>query len=238
MTMSKKEIRVNEIDLQNLKKKKRKKLLCWLAIDLSIAFIIFSLLLYKPSKYNPNTIKKSDEVSPYITKLSSEIYNKSQLNKPFEIVITLEALNEIINEADWPMESQGIMLYAPAALINPEVVTLMGTSEFQGVEFIITIELNATINEKGLINTNVSKVKIGALNITPLAKMTAKKMYSERLAAIGDIDIYSWQTKIAASLLNDEAFDPVFEVEGKKVRIEKIILETEKITAYLVPVKK
>ena len=116
--MSKKEIMVNDTDLKNLKKKKRKKLLYWLAIDLSIAFIIFALLLYRPGRYNPNMTIDSDEVSPSLTKLSSEIYNKSQLGKPFEIVITQEALNDIINEADWPLESEGILLYAPAAIIN------------------------------------------------------------------------------------------------------------------------
>ena len=53
MNMSKREISDKGIDLQNSKKKRLKKLICWLAIDLSVAFIIFALLLYKPGKYNP-----------------------------------------------------------------------------------------------------------------------------------------------------------------------------------------
>ncbi len=225
-------------DSQNRKKKKLKKLIYWLAIDLSVAFIIFALLLYKPGRYNPFSEKiEPNEVSPFLLKLSSEINHKASLGKPFEIVVTQEALNDIINRADWPMESEGILLYAPAGLIDPNTVVLMGTANFEGMDFIITIELNANINEQGLININVSKIKIGAVNITPLAKITAKKMYAERLAGIDDIDLYTWQTKIAASLLNNEAFEPVFEVDGRTVRVVKIILAEGRLTAYLVPVK-
>jgi len=80
----------------------------------------------------------------------------------------------------------------------------------------------------------VGKVKVGAMNITPLAKMMAKKMYEQRVAAIS-IDTKTVQTKIAASLLNDEPFEPVFEIDDKKVRIEKITIAKEKLLLRLVP---
>lgn len=231
----------NDIDLQNRKKKRLKKLLCWLAIDLSVAFIIFALLLYKPGIYNPlNSLDpaESNEVSPFLLKLSSEINNKTQSNRPFEVVVTQEALNDIINKADWPIESQGILLYAPAAVINPDTVILMGTADFQGIDFIVTIELQPKINEDGLIQISLAKIKVGAVNITPLAKITAKKMYAEKTAAIEDLDLDDWRTKVAASLLNDEAFEPVFEIKGHIVKLEKITIEEGKIIAYLVPEKK
>lgn len=238
--MSKREISTNDIDLQNRKKKRLKKLICWLAIDLSVAFIIFALLLYKPGQYNPLTPfddSQSGEVSPYLTKLSSEIYNKTQLGKPFDIIITQEAINDIINRADWPLESQGVLLYAPAAVINPDALVLMGTADFQGIEFIITIELQARINEQDLVNIDVSSVKIGAINITPLAKITAKKMYAEKISALGDIDHDAWQTKFVASLLNEEPFEPVFEIENQKIRVKKIAFESGKLTAAIIPVR-
>lgn len=235
--MSKREILVKGTDLQNSKKKRLKKLICWLVIDLSVAFIIFTLLLYKPGRYRPENIE-TDEVSPFLLKLSSEINNKSQLGKPFEIVITQEALNDIIIRADWPKESEGVLLYAPAALINPDVVVLMGTADFQGIEFILTIELQARLNEQDLMSISVPKIKIGAVNITPLAKITAKKMYAERLKELGDINTYTWQTKIVASLLNEEVFEPVFEIEGQTIRVEKIIIEEGKLTVNLIPSRK
>jgi len=73
------------------------------------------------------------------------------------------------------MESEGVLLYAPAALFVPDAVVLMGTADVKGVEFIITIELEPKINEQGLLNLQVAKVKVGAMNITPLAKDDGQK---------------------------------------------------------------
>jgi hypothetical protein len=240
MTMSKREISVNNAELLNRKKKKRKKLIYWLAIDFSVAFIVFMLLLYRPGQYNPldsSEGREPNEVSPFLLKLSSEINNKAQSGRPFEIEVTEEALNDMINRADWPMESEGIMLDAPAALINPDAVVLMGTADFQGLEFIITVELQAKINEQGLMNIYVPKIKVGAVNVTPLARITAKKMYADRLPLIDDADLYSWQGRIAASLLNDESFKPVFKVKNRTLRVERIAIEQGRLTALLVPGK-
>ncbi|MBN2589752.1 MAG: hypothetical protein JXA96_07810 [Sedimentisphaerales bacterium] len=233
--MSKREIPDKGTDLQNRKKKKLKKLICWLAIDLSVAFIVFALLLYKPSQYNPVFVE-TDEISSSLLKLYSVIHDKSQLNDPFEIVVTQDALKDIINLADWPMESEGVLLYSPDALIDPNFIVLMGTADFQGMEFIITIELQAKINEQGLMDINVSKIKVGAVNVTPLAKITAQKMYKQKLEEIGDIDLYSWQAKIAASLLTDEAIEPVFEIENQTLKVEKITIDEGRLTINLLPI--
>jgi hypothetical protein len=72
------------------------------------------------------------------------------------------------------------------------------------------------------------------VNITPLARMMGKKMYAERLAVL-PVDTEALQTKIVASLLNEEAFDPIFSIEDNKVRVEKITIYKEKLTARLVP---
>ena len=76
--------------------------------------------------------------------------------------------------------------------------------------------------------------KVGAMNITPLAKYMAKKMYKKRM---GDahVDTKAIEAQIAASLLNGEPFEPIFEVDKRKVRIESITVEKEKLTARLVP---
>jgi len=132
------------------------------------------------------------------------------------------------------MESEGVLLYEPAALFVPGTVVLMGTADVRGVEFVVTIELEPKIDEQGLLNLRVGKVKVGAMNITPLAKMVAKKMYAQRVAAIR-IDREALQTKIAASLLTDEPFEPVFKIEDKKVRIEKIAVAKEKLLLRFVP---
>ena len=132
------------------------------------------------------------------------------------------------------MESQGVMLYAPAALFVPGKLVLMGTADAKGVEFVVTIELAPKIDESGLLNLTVTKVKVGAMNITPLAKVVAKKMYMQRISNLA-VDTKTLETKIVASLLTDEPFEPVFIIDDKKVRIEKITIENEKLSAHLVP---
>ena len=223
--------------MQNRKKARRNKLIRWLLVDLAVAAIVFALLLYRPGRYkpiSPDNYEKG-EVSPYLTNnLSPAIYNGTQRAEPFDVVITQEGLNDIISRANWPMESEGVLLYAPAALFVPGRLVLMGTADAKGVEFVVTIELEPKIDEEGLLNLQVTKVKVGAMNITPLAKIMAKKMYAQRITASG-VDTKALETKIVGSLLNDEPFDPVFSIDERKVRIEKITIEKEKLLAHLVP---
>ncbi len=239
MDSSKKEIHSTETDLKIRKKARFKKLVRWLLVDLAVAAIILALLLYRPGRYKPVDLgsgsDRRKEVSPYLTNdLLPAIHNGSQYREPFELVVIQKGINDIIIRGNWPMESEGILLYAPAVLFVPGAVVLMGTVDIKGVELVVTIELEPKINEQGFLNLHVGKVKVGAMNITPLAKMIAKKMYIQRINAL-DVDIEAVQTKIAASLLNDEPFEPVFSIDDNKVRIEKITVEEEKLLLRLVP---
>ena len=221
------------------KKARRKKLVLWLLIDLAVAAVVFGLLVYRPGSYNPADFDSFDhesgQVSPYLThELSPQVYNNSQRGEPFDLVVKQSGVNEIVAGLGWPKFSEGIMLYAPAVLFVPGSIVLMITADVKGVELIITIELEPKIDERKMLNLHVVKVKVGAVNITPLARMMARKMYTERLAMI-PVDAEALQTKIVASLLNEEAFDPVFSVEDNKVRVGKITVYQEKLIARLVP---
>jgi uncharacterized protein YpmS len=238
MDLSKTEMQRTETDLQIRKKARRKKLIRWLLIDIAVAAIVFTMLLYRPGRYkpvDPGSYKRG-EVSPYLTnELSPGIYNGAQRVEPFDVIITQEGLNDIIARGNWPMESEGVLLYAPAALFIPGRLVLMGTADAKGVKFVVTIELEPKIDEEGLLNLQIAKVKVGAMNITPLAKIIGQKMYMQRISGL-EIDSNAIQTKIAASLLTDEPFEPVFSIDDKKkVRIEKITIENEKLLAHLVP---
>ena len=228
------------------KKTRRKKLVMWLLVDLAVAAVVFGLLVYRPGRYNPADFDSYDlesgQVSPYLThELSPQVYNNSQRGEPFDLVITQSGVNEIVAGMGWPKFSEGIMLYAPSVLFVPGSVVLMITANVKGVELIITIELEPKIDEQKMLNLQVVKVKVGAVNITPLARMMGKKMYAERLAVLNvdtealQTKTEALQTKIVASLLNEEAFEPVFSVEDNKVRVEKITIYKEKLTARLVP---
>lgn len=220
------------------KKKKYKKAVCWLLVDLTIASIIFTLLLYKPSRYSPPDVshegQKQGQVHPYLTYLSSEFYNGSQRGEPFDLVVLEEKINEAIGWSQWPKSSEGVMFSKPVVLFVSESVVLMGTADIKGAEFVVTVVLEPSVDEQGLLDLQVAKVKIGAMNITPLAKIAAKKMYQNQLATM-PVDRKDLRTKIAAALLNDEPFEPVFKTEDKKVRVERITITQGKLILHLVP---
>ena len=206
-----------------------------------MAVIIFALLLHRPGRYNPTDFTDADynpkEVSPYLThELMPQLYNGAQFGEPFDVTITQKGINEMVARSNWPVESEGVMFYAPAVLFEPDSVVFMGTADIKGVQFVVTIELAPGVNEDGLLKLGVTRVKVGAMNITPLAKMMAKKMYAERLSE-APVDIEDLRTRIAAALLNEEPFEPVFDVEDKKVRLKKITVEEEKLIMHLIPEK-
>lgn len=242
MISSKKEIPTTGSDLKISKKSRVKRLIRWLFIDLVVVVIVFGFLKCRPSRYQPLGPHVGNyepgQVSQYLThKLSPQFYDGLQRRKPFNLVVTQDGFNDIISRAGWPMQSNGLLLHAPAALFVPDTVVLMGTANFKGMEFVITFEVGPKIDEKGLLNLQVKKVKIGAMNITWPAKEIAKKMYTERLA-VYDIDEKALQTRIASSLLNGEPFEPVFEVDGKKVQVEKIDINQGELIMHFVPVSK
>ena len=239
MISSKREIGHIKADSKNRRVSRTGKLLCWLFVDLVVAAVIFGLLLHKPGGYDPTDFDSAGyepgQVSPYLThELSPQIYNGAQRGQPFVVVITQKGINEVVAGWGWPKMSQGVMLYAPAVVFTPGSALLMATASIKGAEFVVTIEIKPKIDEEGLLTFHVSKFKIGAMNVTPIAKLTAKKMYLQRIANL-PIDTEAVQTKIAESLLNDAPFEPVFKVDDRKVRIDKITIGKAKMTAHLVP---
>ena len=219
------------------RKKARFKKVCWLLIGLTAAALFFVLLLlYKPARYDSPDLAYDNQVSPYLThKLLPELYNNAQLGEPFELVVTEEGMNDVIARSKWPKQSGSVWYSVSEVLFVTDNIVLMGTAAAGGVEFAVTVIAEAAINRNGLLKLQVTKVKIGAINLTTLSKMIAKRIYAGRLdtADTGKKDI---RLQIANSILNDEPFVPVFKIEDKKVRAEKIKITKGKLTILLTPV--
>ncbi len=65
----------------------------------------------------------------------------------------------------------------------------------------------------------------------------AEKKYREQVDA-GLVDIQDWRTRIAASLLAGEPFEPVFPVEDKWIRLESFSIDQNRATVRFVPAPK
>jgi len=228
-------------DSKARKKTRRKKLTYWLIIDACVVALVIFLLLHRPGRYQPlgSGGFKPGQVSPYLTHLSADIYNGAQFREPYEVVVEQEGINDIIARWEqWPLEQNGVMLYDPAAVLEGGRVALMGTADYKGMKLVVTIEIQPKIGDDGLMRLDVAKLKVGAMNITPLAKAIAKRMYNEQASGI-DIDTEAWQTRIAASLLIGEAFEPVFPTGDKKirVRIRGVRVEKGRLVLQFVPIQ-
>lgn len=224
------------------KKSRRKKLILWLCIDLVVAAVIISLLLYTPSQYHPVTPPADDDpngrrVHPYIThELMPALYNNAQDRKPFEMEVLDTGLNEALAQMRWTQESGGIKLSSPAIAFTRGRIVLMGAADIEGADLIVTVEIDPKILEDGRLNLVVENVRIGVLPITWPAKKMARKMYREQVEA-GGVDMQDWRTKIVASLLNEEPFEPVFPVDDRRVRLTGIDVAEGKMTVRLAPAK-
>lgn len=240
MVSSKREITDIEPDSKKRTRSRSVKLICWLFVDAAVAAVIIGLLLHKPGMYDPAAFDAAGhqpgQVSRYLTHdLSPQIYNGAQREEPFDLIITQKGINEIVAGWGWPKMSRGVMLYSPSVLFTAGSVVMMATAEVRGAEFIITIEIQPGIDDKGMLNCQVSKVKVGAMNVTLLARITAERMYAQKMAEFGPIDPEDFQTRIVESLLNGAPFEPVFKVDGRKLRVKSVKVEKEKIVAHLIP---
>jgi hypothetical protein len=228
--------------LEKHKKSRRRRLVCWLLIDVAVAAVVFALLLYKPSRYHPvvSTLPADANeraVHPYVShELMPALYNGAQSRRPFEMVLLDKALNEALARARWSQASEGAALSAPQVLFVPGHIVLMATANVRGAGLVVTVELGPRMEDDGRLNLVVEKVKVGAMNVTPAARIIARKMYQEQLD-MGYVDTEDIRTKIVASLVNGEPFEPVFLVEDKRVRLKSFEIAEGKLTGQLVPAK-
>ena len=110
----------------------------------------------------------------------------------------------------------------------------MGATEMGGVEFVVSVVFEPAIDGEGLLNLHVSKIKVGAVNVTPFAKRFARQMYFEQMG--GADGAFSVGERAVVSLIYDRGFEPVFEVEDKKVRMEGITIREGELLVRFVPV--
>jgi hypothetical protein len=223
--------------LEILKKAKfKKKVSVVLVVVSATAVIVIALLLHRPAYYKPLDFANSKEVSLYLTnELLPELYNGAQLQEPFDLVVTQSGINDIVARFEWPQEFGSIRFSAPMVFFVPDSIVLMGTVVMEGAEFVGTVVAEPSLDTEGLLNLQVVSVKIGAVDITPLARVLARRIFQQQFAAAG-IGAEDMQAQVAASLLDGKPFKPVFKIEDKKVQVEKITIEQKKLTIRFGPV--
>lgn len=228
------------VDLKAPKKTKFKKkvysFLMVLAVVAAVVIIVFALLFYRPAYYKPLHFADSREISLYLTnELLPELYNGTQRQEPFNLIVPQSGINDIVARFKWPQELGSIRFSAPIVFFVPGSIVLMGTVVMEETEFVGTIIAKPSLDAEGLLNLQVASVRIGAVDITPLAIVLVRRICQQKFAEAG-IGADDMQAQLAASLLDGEPFRPVFRIGDKKVRVENIKIERKKLTIRFVPV--
>jgi uncharacterized protein YpmS len=221
-------------DSEKMKKPKVKTYFC-IALLLALVLLAFALVTHRPKNYAPLRIADQNQISPYLThQLMPTIHNNSQLDAPFEVVITEEGLNDIIARWRQPVKFNNITLSDPQAILTQKQIILMATARTRYANPLLTIRVTPSINYFGQLNIHVDSVSLGAAGVTALAKSIGNKAFTDWLAFTG-AEPNNIAAQICRAMLNNEPFDPVFKTDDKSLRICKIKLEEKKITALLLP---
>lgn len=216
-------------------KKKLRRVWWSLGVSAGVLVVFILLLLYEPRGYGGGEKAGKKEVNSYLThELSPQLYEGAQRQEPFELVVLADGVNDAIAGLGWPKETQGVKFSVPEVIFRSGRAVLMGATEMGGVEFVVSVVFEPAIDGEGLLNLHVSKIKVGAVNVTPFAKRFARQMYFEQMG--GADGAFSVGERAVVSLIYDRGFEPVFEVEDKKVRMEGITIREGELLVRFVPV--
>ena len=227
------------IEMQGHKRRGKKRYALKLSLLSTVSLIviltiILILLLHKPSDYrSPQTIEDR-QVSKYLTHvISQDLYNGAQAGEPFDLVVTEEGIADIIARSGWPKQAGEALFSVPEVKFIPDTITIRGLVKIDKVELFVVLEGKSYLDKQGLLYLHVTKVKIGAVSVTTVAKMIAGAIYNDESKKLNQDD---WRVKVMTALLQDEPFEPVFEIEDAKVRIDDVKIESGKLTIHFVPV--
>ena len=197
------------------------KVLCLVClVIIVIAAILFFLLTRRPAVYQPIDLANSEEISPYLTHyLAPDLYNKLQLDKPFELIVTQDGFNDIIARGEWPATLSGVTFSKPATVINPGQILVMGTIEYVRIPMVVTIDIQPKLHENGLLELNFTQFKAGSIDITRLAKMLTFKIISYEIENAGPDDDIIWLANLSAAVTDNKPFDPIFPIYGEPMRL-------------------
>lgn len=219
------------------RKKKGKSRFLWgiAAFSLLGIGILLVGISYTPKKYNPKQPIDPEVVSPYLThKLGPDFYNNVQLDRPFELIVDQAGLNDILSRHPWPMDFDGISFSMPTLIFTEQSLTLMTSIDVKGFSTVLSIYALPVLSDQGTLNMNIQTVSLGAIPITPIAKMIAEKIASQSFDSSNSSDDLTEQ--IIKALISNNEFKPVFTCDDHAVRVVELELQAGQAHLKLEPV--
>lgn len=218
-------------------------MLIWICVDLSIAAVLLLLLFHRPSTYHPQLTPDPTGLGPdpqdYLDDLLSELLRQARRGRAFELVVLEQDVNMAISGKMWMDYATQVSLHGLTVGFSEDGIEIMGTAQFKAANLVVSGLIAPSIDSEGMLRLDIKKVKVGALNLTPVAVAIARHMFSHQLEAVGpEIDLNDIRTKIAAALLAGRAFEPVFDSGNARFRMVAIGLAQGKALLRFEPARK
>ena len=191
------------------------------------------LCRYTPQAYRPQPIDNPEQVSPYLThKLGPDFINQVQLDKPFELIIEQDGLNDIIRRQSWIEQFNDFSFTDPVVLFDQNTIYLMGTLNYKGLSSVVTVIAYPKMMPEGDISLNIQSIRLGVIPVTTLVGHLAVNGFEQsRDCFEGEPQL----EEIVRAIVHNEPFDPVFNLSGQTVRITDFSLQPQKLILQFKP---
>lgn len=216
-----------------LENRRVRKTVGWL---ISLAFFLLLLwfvgLFRTPGHYRITNPPADAYASQYLTNyILPQLLNKSQYDQPFDLVISEEGINDIIVRHIDANSLRQSNLSNISVTFTKKRILLTGKTVYCGLDFIITVVLKPYINRKGYFFLKVPKIQAGTSRI-PFAVSAARERILQELAGfLNDLDI----ADSTEAVLNSRRIEPVFSINHRKLRINKITIQDKELIIHFLP---
>ena len=139
--------RQNSQQNSDLKRKKKKFSRRWLfllilAVPIAAVLILAAMLFQVPADYAPPENIDTAGPSRYLTnQILPTVYNRAQLNEPFELTITQQAVNDIFYKSGLLGLLSNLGFEKPVIVFRESEAAFMAKRSTSGLEVVASVEL-------------------------------------------------------------------------------------------------
>ncbi len=208
------------------------------AVVLSVGLVIllfvfwFVGLFRTPPHYRPAKFVVDGNMSQYLTNyILPELHNRSQYGLPFDLVISETGINDVIARHIDANSLHQANLSDLSVTFKEGRILLTGKTVCCGIDFIVTLVLKPGIGKKGQFFLGVSKIQAGNSRVPFVAGTLERKVLKGLNGFLNSSDTADF----AKALFDNSRIEPVFSINHKKLRVEKIATQDKELIIRFLP---
>jgi hypothetical protein len=222
-----------EIIKRGLKNPKVKSAVVLSAGLVILLFVFWFVGLFRtPPYYRPVKFIADGNMSQYLTNyILPELNNKSQYGQPFDLVISETGINDIIVRHIDADSLQQANLSDLSVAFRRGRILLTGKTVYYGIDFIVTLVLKPYIDKEGYFLLKESQIEAGRSRIPFAGEAVKRKVLEGLVRFINNLGIGDFNE----ASLNNRRIEPVFSLNHRRHRIEKITVGDKELIIHFLP---